>query len=432
MNHSSRSRWRMVGVLSIGLVVILMVVLLIPRAQENSQDTSSVGDSRPPDAHETLAPPADVVFPVKVAAARRGVLIKRLNTSGIIRAKREVDLIARIGGEVVAVSVYNGKFVKQGELLVKLDDREHRVALEKAKAALLSSQIEYKSLISAEVIGTVDSAQLREQIAAAHAMFRRAEAQYRQGHMTEEEFGRVKRDYEATMAYYGSKRGDLVANKSGLTQATEQYERARMNLEWTEIRAPFAGYVANCEINEHMQVQAGKVLLKLVDVSSLLVDVEVLESEIGKIAVGREAEVSVNAYPEEKFIGKIIAINPIVDPKSKTVKVTVELKDSRPKTAHHSPINQSPPLRPGMFANVRLEAEIVKDRLLVPKEALLVRDQRRLVFVVREGLAKWHYVEVGEENEEQVEIKSGIVPGDSVIVSGHYTLAHDARVRVLQ
>lgn len=394
----------------------------------------------PPPADPSLvapsetASPADVVFPVEVTRARLGTLTKRLTTSGIIRAKREVELIARIAGEIIAVSASNGKFVRQGELLVKLDDREHRVAFDKAKAALLSAQIEYQSLISAEVVGTVDSTRLQEQIAAVQTTFRRAEERYKNGQLTEEEYTRYKRDYEAAMAYYSSKRGDLIANKSGLTQAREMFERAKMNLEWTEIRAPFAGYVANCEVHEHMQVQAGQVLLKLVDISRLFVDVEILESEIGKIHLGRRAELSVSAYPQKTFSGMVAAINPVVDPKTKTVKVTIELKEehaSRDRLSTSSNL-QSPMLRPGMFAHVKVETDLFSNRLLVPKEALLVRDQRTLVFVAENGLAKWHYVEVGESNEEFIEIKSGIAPGDSVIVSGHYTLAHDARIRVMK
>jgi hypothetical protein len=82
-----------------------------------------------------------------------------------------------------------------------------------------------------------------------------------------------------------------------------------------------------------------------------------------------------------------------------------------------------------MFSTVKLETDILTNRLLVPKEALLVRDQRTLVFVAKSGLAKWQYVDGGEENEQYLEIKSGIAVGDTVIVAGHYTLAHDARIR---
>jgi multidrug efflux pump subunit AcrA (membrane-fusion protein) len=83
-----------------------------------------------------------------------------------------------------------------------------------------------------------------------------------------------------------------------------------------------------------------------------------------------------------------------------------------------------------MYATVEIATRVLKDRLLVPREALLVRDQRNLVFRAENGLAKWCYVDVGEQNEQSIEIRSGIAAGDTIIVDGHYTLAHDARIRV--
>jgi multidrug efflux pump subunit AcrA (membrane-fusion protein) len=85
---------------------------------------------------------------------------------------------------------------------------------------------------------------------------------------------------------------------------------------------------------------------------------------------------------------------------------------------------------PGMYATVSIQTETFANRLLVPKAALLVRDQRPLVFVAQQGLAKWHYVDVENENDQFIAIRSGIEPGDTVIVDGHYTLAHDARIKL--
>ncbi len=133
------------------------------------------------------------------------------------------------------------------------------------------------------------------------------------------------------------------------------------------------------------------------------------------------AEVTFPAYPGETFHGRVVHINPMVDPETKTTKVTVRLE------------NPDKRILPGMFAYAKLEAQIFKDRFLVPKEAILVRDQRKLVFIIRDGLAKWCYVETGLENEEFAEILDstfGLKPGEMVITSGHYTLVHDARVTV--
>jgi membrane fusion protein (multidrug efflux system) len=84
---------------------------------------------------------------------------------------------------------------------------------------------------------------------------------------------------------------------------------------------------------------------------------------------------------------------------------------------------------------VRIETHIFHDRIVVPKSALLVRDQRTLVFYKEGDLAKWDYIDVGEDNEESIEIVRGqnkeIVPGDTILIGGHYTLAHDAKIRVV-
>jgi len=152
----------------------------------------------------------------------------------------------------------------------------------------------------------------------------------------------------------------------------------------------------------------------------LKIDVGVLENEISLIAIGNTAEIKLNAIPNETFYGKIIFINPAIDTDTKTCRVTVEINNIGSK------------IKPGMFANVNLHSQKLTNRILVPKAALLVRDKRDLVFVQEGNLAKWHYVEIGEQNDKYIEIKEGVEPGDKVIVEGHFTLAHDAKIKVLE
>lgn len=424
MNYFSSRAKRWFSILAIILVGSLVYVLILSPTHTSNTLSDIDTLSR---VKISNVPSSEVVFPVDVALARKGDLVKRLNTNGLIRAKREVEIVARVSGEITSTTIRNGRYVTKGDILLKIDDRGYQLAYEKTSTALLSAQIEYRTLTSSPFLEGADSLKIKEGMKESLKKYSEAEKKFKIGLLSREEFLRAQREFEADQTYYGTHRNDVIANKSGLSQAREAYELAKMNLEWTEIRAQFAGYVADFDLVPGMQVQIGKTLLKLVDVSSLLVDVEVLESEIGKIKVGRKAEVSVNAYPKEKFYGTIQTINPLVDSKSKTIKVTVELKDGRPVGSIEAGAIK---LRPGMFTTVRLETDIFKDRFLVPKEALLVRDQRTLVFVAEGNLAKWHYVDVGEENEEFIEIISGIAAGDTVIVGGHYTLAHDARVKV--
>ena len=119
------------------------------------------------------------------------------------------------------------------------------------------------------------------------------------------------------------------------------------------------------------------------------------------------------------FKGKTKAISPIINPEDKTCTVVIEVD------------NPQEQIKPGMHAEVEIPAEIYKDILLIPQEAVLVRG-RKLAFAVEEGLAKWRYIQVGLENEDYAEVLEGVEEGELVIIEGHFTLAHDAKVKVVQ
>lgn len=403
-----------------GIIVIIISGLVYNYSVPDS--TKMLENIATSNSFSTSESSSEVIFPVKTSLALKGNLIKSLLTNGTFRAKREVEIIARVGSEIIRVTAQNGLYVRSGEELLKLDDREYHLAYEKASNALLGAQIDYKTFSANVAVTEFDTTANQKKVVEIRKNLLDIESNLKDDKITMQDYLRLKRELETDLAYATLHREDVMAGKSGLSQAREMFERAKLDFEATTIKAPFDGFVANCDLAEGMRIQPGKDLFTLIDVSSLVVDVEVLETEIANIQIGRRAEVAVNAFPNEKFIGTVVTINPMVDPKSKTVKVTVELKDSRPN--HWMGLK----LRPGMFATVKLETEILSNRLLVPKEALLTRDQRNLVFTVEGGVAKWHYVEVGEENEKYIEIKSGIDVNDTIIVQGHYTLAHEAKV----
>jgi len=165
-----------------------------------------------------------------------------------------------------------------------------------------------------------------------------------------------------------------------------------------------------------------------VDLNPIRVEVQVLESEVGLLAAGRRAVVSFAAFPGEQFVGRVATINPMVDRDTRTAKVTVTIP------------NPDGRILPGMYARVALEARKFPDRILVPRAAVLERDRRTMLFVYEgdgpTGLAKWRYVTTGLANDSLVEIVPNpetemVQPGEQVLVDGHYTLIHDARVRLV-
>lgn len=378
--------------------------------------------------HGTVSPerPANTAFPVRTVAARLGVLVKHLSASGTIRAGRDMDVQTRVAGYLTEVSAFNGKAVWRGDRLAAVDDRECRVAFERARADLLNAQIEFRTLSATPFLAATDSAAARQLIMSESRSLDSLREAHRRGRMGDENYERLTREREAVLAYLTANRGDVIAGRSGLAGAREAFETARLNLQWTSIAAPFNGYVADCSLSPGMHVTAGQSLMRLIDLSTLLVDVEVLEYEISRVEVGQHARIRPVGFQEKEFSGTVLHLNPIVDSRAKTMKVTIALRNGRAKG---SPASVR--LRPGMFASVLIETDVLAHRLLVPRSALLIRDQRPLVFTIENGLAKWHYVETGDSNEEMIEILSGLAAGDSVVIDGHYTLAHDTPVSLV-
>jgi RND family efflux transporter MFP subunit len=166
--------------------------------------------------------------------------------------------------------------------------------------------------------------------------------------------------------------------------------------------------------------------MTIVELDPIKVEVQVLEGEVGYLAPGGRARVSFAAFPDEVFAGTIETINLVIDQTTRTAKVTVTVP------------NRQGRILPGMYARVSLEARHFPDRILVPRSAILERDvnRRKMLFVYQDGLAKWRYVTTGLENETHVEIVENpetemVRPGEKVLVGGHHTLIHDAKVRLV-
>lgn len=420
--EASPRKLQLVTIALVGVAVALVAFWqLWPKLSHNASGAASEFDAA------DLTPKEETAAAAEAAPARIGDLVMRISATGQTRAQREIIVLPKISGTIVQLPVGDGQFVRAGELLLKLDDREYRLAVAEAQDRLLGAQADFGMLQreekrgeSAEHTPVKEGGNVRlDELKQAEGEFVEIRRKHSQGQVSEDEFLRSKIKYETAQVLAGKKRDELLAHRTGLTAAELALQRAELNLGYTEIRAPFSGSVADLRVKTWQQISAGHECFKLVDLSQM--EVEVLESEIGLVEKGRKAEVTFPAYPGETFQGRVISINPIVDRESKTVKVTVRLA------------NPNRRILPGMFAYAKLETQIFKNRLLVPIEAVLTRDQRKLVFIVRDGLAKWCYVETGLENEEFVEILNSsfaLKPGEMVITSGHYTLVHDVAVHM--
>lgn len=409
-------------ILTIALIVIAICVAVYFFVIKNGTEADPEESSS--DAVSETEKVAETPIPVKVDKARIGELVISLKSPGEAVTNRMITVKSEVQGIIKTLNVEEGQHVKQGDLLVELDDRQFRLELERAQADRLSKLSEL--LLEKQFEGTentMDSSEL-DKIQKAKTEYERIQELHRKGMISDSEYEAAYTDYELTLIESGGKKDEIRSASRGLTQAEIAVKTAQMNVEKTKIKAPFSGIITDIQVSPQEHITAGRDLFVLVNISRIQVHATVLESEIGKMKEGREVILRFSAYPNKTFNGKVKSISPIVNPEDKTCKVVIDVA------------NPEEEIKPGMHAEVEIAAEIYNDRLLVPQEAVLDRGGRKLAFVVEEGLAKWRYVQVGLENDEFAEILpseregEGIKDGETVIVDGHFTLAHDAKVTI--
>ncbi len=405
-------------VLAAGLVVIIVGVaaylLFFTGKKEASSEKLGEEKSQPGQKAEEAG------LPVKVTGIRRGELVMRLKSPGEAFTERRIVIKAEVSGTIKNLNVREGKDVRQNDLLVELDEREYRLKLERADTLRLRylSELLLEKQFSEQA--KEPDPKTVERIKQAEEAFSRASSLFSRGLLSRDEFEKARKEFELVLIETGRMKEEIMAAAKGLTQAEIDVKIAQMELDKTKVKAPFSGIITDIKVSPGETISAGRELFTLVDISQIKVQAKVLESEVGKMKVGHEAGLKFSAYPGRAFRGRVEAISPVINPEDKTCTVHILVE------------NPAGEIKPGMHADVEIAADIYKDRLLVPQEAVLVRGGRKLVFVIEEDLAKWRYIEVGKENEDYAEVLDGVKEGEMVITEGHFTLAHDAKVRVTQ
>jgi len=361
-------------------------------------------------------------LPVKVATAQRGDLIMTLKSPGEAFTERKITIKAEVSGEVKNLYAAEGKHVRDNDLLLAIDDTRYRLNLERLEATRLKSLSEMflESQYAASEQAAAVPAGALDRLKAAQSDFEKAAIAYEKGVLARDEYDKIRKVYEMALIEAGRKKDEIMATSKNLTQTEIDIKIAQIELDKTRVRAPFVGILTDVKVSPSERIEAGRELFTLVDLGRIKVKAKVLESEIGKMKAGREVDLRFSAYPGKVFKGTVEAVSPVVNADDKTCSVFITMS------------NPAEEIKPGMHAEVEIAAEIFSSRLLVPQEAVLVRGGRKLVFVVEGDLAKWRYVEIGLENERYAEILDGVKDGEPVIVEGHFTLAHDARVSVVK
>jgi len=211
---------------------------------------------------------------------------------------------------------------------------------------------------------------------------------------------------------------NIAALSAQVRRARGALQDAQAQLSQTTLRSPIAGIVSERRMDPGAMATPGVPILTIVDIRRLWLDVPVQEEQAAQVAPGLPAEAWFDAQPGKVFTGRVIRLNPAANPQSRSVIARVEIA------------NPGGLLKPGMFGRVRLVTNRRPDVLVVPREAVLRDGQETYVFVSDGETASRRRVTLGEEATDVIEVRSGLQPGETVIVQGHQQLRDGAKIRV--
>jgi HlyD family secretion protein len=359
-----------------------------------------------------------------------------LTAGGYIVAHHKIQLGSKVMGKVAWIGVEKGDFVKQGQLLVRLEDQEYRARVNEAQAALLSAEERLNELVNGsrpqEVARGKADLQLAEaNLRNAQVTLDRTEKLVRDGVMTQQNLDDAKARYDVVNSQVDSARKalDLLeigpreeqirtqrANV-GNAQATLQF--AKTQLEATEIRAPIDGTILERLVERGEMVTTSFVgdrgakssVVSLADLNDLQVEIDVSQADFARLNMNQPAVVVPEAFAERRYEGRLEEIAPEANRQKATVQVKVKV------------IKPDSHLRPEMNAKVTFLKEAIKfeavapSKILIPRRGVTSSSGKQIVYLMSNGRAIAREVKLGSGNDTTVEVRDGIAAGDMLIVS---------------
>ena len=364
-------------------------------------------------------------------------IVERVSASGKIQPEIEVKITAEVNGQIVELPVKEGDMVEKGDLLVQLNPDIYEAALLRAEASLNSARSNLASARAQVAQGEAN------QFASAKA-FERAQSLLTSKVISQAEFDQNEASYLTANANLTSAKESVRSAEFAILSGEASLQEARDNLSRTTLVAPQAGVVTalSKEVGESVQgngFTAGEVIMKVSDLSTMEVNVEVNESDIVRIHMKDEAEIEVDAYLGETFSGQVTeigntALNAGMNGFSmdQVTNFSVKIRLDRSSYLHlvEGDHNHETPFRPGMSATVDVLTARVDQVLSAPIQAVASRasdvddegtETELGVFLLVEGEAKWTTVKTGIQDTKFVEIL-GEVKDEDVLITGPYEI----------
>ncbi len=417
------------------------------------------------------------VVKVQTARVQRAAISAVVSASGEIRPKNYVNIDANAFGKIIKLYVKEGDRVRKGEMLAQIENVQPSSDVEANQAALAASRTDYDAAVANLHACEADLERAKADQEHGRLDWERAQELYREQLI-------AKQDYDTKKAAYDSANASLASAETKVRQAKAQAESAAKHvtqnvatlrhaadvLDKTEYRAPFSGVITNLPVREGetvvigIQNTPGSTLMTLADNSVITAEVKVDETDIVNVKLGQPAEVTIDAFPRKKFKGVVTEIGENAIFRSSGLSTAQSTSGSQEARDFKVTVTlEDPPeaLRPGLSATAKITTATREAALVVPIQALTVRQRGELearrggnlsveaanaalsqskakeelqgMFVVREKKAIFIPINTGIAGTTDIEILNGLKEGDE-IVTGSYkvlrTLRNGASVKI--
>ena len=340
---------------------------------------SANGDSKNGEGKDAKEPVPAV--PVEVAATRRAEMAAIYTGTAPVEAERKAFVMPKVKGEIRSVLADEGQRVREGQVLARLDGDQLRLEVALNEATMRKLERDYARNTELQAKGLISAVSIDN----------------------------LKYELEAAKA---------------------NWQLARLQLSYTDIRSPISGTVTQrldvVKVGNTVTPVGGVIesadssLFVVEDLDTLILRVNVPERELAKLSVGQLVELSFDAVPNRSFAGKVALISPYVDAATATFGVRIRVTETGGL------------LRPGMFARVAIVYERKPDALQIPRTALLDGDGPPKVFVVNDGKAAERAVRLGLSSGAMIEVLEGLKDGEQVVVVGQGAVKPGAAVRIVK
>ena len=374
---------------------------------------------------------------VKMDTVARRDLVAAVTASGKIDAEKTVDVTADITGRILRLAVKEGDVVKKGQFLVQIDPVQFQGAVSRGEALLASNE-------AALVQARTNRDQSKRQLDRSSEISRTAPEL-----ISAEAVEQSQQAYDVAVSTYN-------ANQAQVEQARASLKEARDNLARTRLFAPISGRVVRLPVHEGEVAVPGTfsketaLLMTIADLSSILAKVQVDETDVVRLQLGDSVDVSIDAYPDTTFRGRVTKI-------SNSAKLSQTAAGAQTGTNDRAVdfdvevtlLNPPPDVRPDLSCTARIVTDTRKNVLSVPIIALTVREHEKVpnemapqdtiratkkfkkketegVFVVRDGIATFRPVKIGIAGDEYFEVVDGVREGET-LVGGTYQAIRDLK-----